>query len=56
MEDKMLEALTLIKETCMHQESCRYCELSGVDGTCGINKGTPDQWIIEQKKITKYLG
>lgn len=55
-DDKVFEALQVIKEYCGEQESnCEGCKLYYEDGGCALTNYVPDEWKINVNKKYKFI-
>jgi hypothetical protein len=46
MDDKLLEALKVIKEECKKHDSCSTCPMSVRGDACGIDDSSPNDWKL----------
>lgn len=52
MNDELLKALQLIKETCENNDNCASCPLYSCDNLeCGVTSKTPATWKIEKREV-----
>ena len=49
-ENKELEALKIIRDTCSRYSGCNGCPYVNNNNTCGVNKYTPSKWILKGDK------
>ena len=49
-ENKELEALKIIRDTCSRYSGCTGCPYVNNNNTCGVNKYTPSKWILKGDK------
>ena len=49
-ENKELEALKIIRDTCSRYSGCIGCPYVNNNNTCGVNKYTPSKWILKGDK------
>lgn len=51
MDDKLLEALKVIKEECKKHDNCKMCALSKSHNECGVNDSSPDEWVLVPRTV-----
>lgn len=49
-ENKELEALKIIRDTCSRYSGCTGCPYVNNNNTCGVNQYTPSKWILKGDK------
>ena len=51
MNDDLLKALQLIKETCEKHDDCEECPLSTACGDCGVQELAPADWKLQKREV-----
>ena len=46
MDDKLLEALEIIKEECRKHQDCKTCPMRNVHNGCGVDDSSPSDWRL----------